>query len=184
MCAAVNVWKPAACTVLLLLASGAAWSETVMPLAATAVPVQSGAPNSLTQAAVQAGALSCAARVEQVTRFVGFGSGVGASLMVPAQPADQRLFAVQMELSAGATSPTLVDITFAPQQANGCGASYEAISYWAQGCEALAAGPFAQLKRVTALQKEILLLDGGSALRVVLIPAGTGCVSVKKEIVL
>ena len=143
-----------------------------------------GGPNNLTQAVVKAGALSCAARVEQVTGSLGFGPNVGASVMVPAQPFDQRMFALQMEVAAGAASNSLVNMTFAPQQANGCGASYEAISYWTQSCDALARGSFAQLKRVKAMQKDVLLLDGGPALRVFLMQAGTGCVSIKKEIVL
>ena len=148
---------------------------------ATANP---GGANALTQAAVQVGALSCASRVEQVTRFLGFGPGVGASLMAPAAPADQRLFAIQMEVPAGASSNSLVNMSFAPQQANGCGATYEAVSYWTQNCEALANGPFSQLKRTRLLQKDVLLLDGGPASRVFLMTAGTGCVSIKKEVVL
>lgn len=143
-----------------------------------------GGANALTQAAVQVGALSCASRVEQVTRFLGFGPGVGASLMAPAAPADQRLFAIQMEVPAGASSNSLVNMSFAPQQANGCGATYEAISYWAQSCDAVANGQFAQLKRIKPLQKDVLLLDGGPSSRVFLMTAGTGCVSVKKEVVL
>jgi hypothetical protein len=152
------------------------------PSAVTAV--QSASPNSLTNAAVQVGALSCASRVEQVTRFLGFGPGVGASLMAPAAPADQRMFAIQMEVPAGANSNSLVNMSFAPQQANGCGATYEAISYWSQSCDALANSHFAQLKRIKPLQKDVLLLDGGSANRVFLMTAGTGCVSIKKEVVL
>lgn len=167
-----------ACGLLLAVAAATASAQTAP------APQQGGGANSLTQAAVQAGALSCASRVEQVTRFLGFGPGVGASLMVPAQPADQRLFAIQMEVAAGAASNSLVDVTFAPQQANGCGASYEAISYWTQSCDTVANGPFAQLKRVKPLQKDVLLLDGGPASRVFLMQAGSGCVSIKKEIVL
>lgn len=157
------------------------------PTAAQAAPAgnpPAGAPNGLTQAAVQVGALSCASRVEQVTRFLGFGPGVGASLMPPAAPTDQRVFAMQMEVPAGASSNSLVNMTFAPQQANGCGATYEAISYWAQSCDAVANGQFAQLKRIKPLQKDVLLLDGGPAVRVFLMNAGSGCVSIKKEIVL
>ena len=108
-------------------------------------------PNNLTQAVVQAGVLSCASRVEQVTRFAGFGPNTGASLMIPSQPVDLRLFSIQMEISAGVGSSTFVDMNFAPQQANGCGASYEAISYWPQNCEALATSTFAQFKKIKAL---------------------------------
>ena len=159
---------------------GAVWSAELAPPAAT-VPA---APNSLTQATVQLGALSCASRVEQITRYVGYANGMGASVMVPAQPADQRVFALQMEIAAGAASNSLVDLNFASQQANGCGASYEAVSYWTQSCDAVATARFAQFKRVKPLQKDILLLDGGPASRVFLIQAGSGCVSVTKEIIL
>lgn len=151
--------------------------------AAPAPPAPSG-PNSLTQATVQLGALSCASRVEQVTRYVGYANGMGASVMLPAQPADQRLFALQMEIPAGAASNSLVDINFAAQQANGCGATYEAVSYWTQSCDAVATARFSQFKRVKPLQKEVLLLDGGPASRVFLMQAGSGCVSVTKEIIL
>jgi hypothetical protein len=167
-----------------LMASLMAHAQDTTLSGANGQTAQSDGANILTQAVVKAGVLSCAARVEQVTRFLGFGPNAGASAMVPAQPADQRVFALQMEVPAGAASNSLVDMTFAPQQANGCGASYEAISYWTQNCESLASGPFAQLKRMKAMQKDVLLLDGGPASRVFLIQAGTGCVSVKKEIVL
>jgi hypothetical protein len=140
--------------------------------------------NSLTQATVQLGALSCASRVEQVTRYVGYSNGMGASVMVPAPPVDQRMFAIQMEIAAGAASNSLVDMNFAAQQANGCGASYQAVSYWTQSCDTVATARFSQFKRVKPLQKDVLLLDGGPATRVFLMQAGSGCVSVTKEIIL
>jgi hypothetical protein len=34
------------------------------------------------------------------------------------------------------------------------------------------------------LKKDITVLDGGAATKVLLMPAGSGCVSIKKEIVL
>ena len=107
------------------LSCSAVWSAESVPSPAPAP----SSPNSLTQATVQLGALSCASRVEQVTRYVGYANGIGASVMGPAQPADQRVFALQMEIAAGAASNSLVDINFAAQQVNGCGASYEAVSY-------------------------------------------------------
>jgi hypothetical protein len=79
--------------------------------------------NAVTRAAVQRGILQCASRVEQLTRFLGFGPQAGAVLMAPANPADRRLFSVQLEVPAGATGNTLIDMDFAPGQANGCGAA-------------------------------------------------------------
>jgi hypothetical protein len=142
-------------------------------------------PNAVTRAAVQRGALQCASRVEQLTRFVGFGPQAGALLIAPAAPVDRRLFSVQIELPAGASGNSLVDLDFAPGQANGCGASYQAVSYWKQNCDALANSQFNGLRKLPAIHHEITVLDGGPATKVFLMKAGdNGCVSIKKEIVL
>lgn len=138
----------------------------------------------MTLAAVRQGVLSCAARVQQLTSFIGFGPQAGAHLMAaPVQP-DQRLFAMQIELPAGAAGNSFVDMDFAPNQANGCGASYQAISYWAQGCEVVASTYFAALRKLPALKRDVILLDGGALTKVFLMKAGEqGCISIKKEIV-
>jgi hypothetical protein len=99
----------ACCGVWAALVLSSALAIAQATTAAQATPAgnpPAGAPNGLTQAAVQAGALSFASRVEQVTRFLGFGPGVGASLIPPAAPADQRLFAMQIEVPAGASRLT------------------------------------------------------------------------------
>ncbi len=71
-----------------------------------------------------------------------------------------------------------------PNQANGCGAAYDAVVYWPLKCDAVAAKQFASLKKVGQLKKDISVLDGGVATKVFLMPAGSGCVSIKKEVVL
>lgn len=142
-------------------------------------------PNALTQALVQRGVLSCAARVEQVSRFLGFGSQVGAHLMPPTAPADQRLFSVQMELPAGAGSNSFVDMSFAPQQANGCGATYQTVSFWPDSCETVGSQQFANLKPSLPIQRDVTVLNLSATTKVFLMRAGTaGCISIKKEIVL
>ena len=78
--------------------------------------------------------------------------------MPPAAPADQRLFSVQMELPAGATGNSLVDMTFAPGQANGCGATYQAVSFWPQSCETVTSHQFAILKPSQPLQRDVTVL--------------------------
>ena len=134
---------------------------------------------------MQRGVLSCAARVEQVSRFLGFGPQAGAHLMPPPAPADQRLFAAQMELPAGAPGNSFVDMSFAPQQANGCGATYQAVSYWPQTCEALARQQFAGAPAGQVLQRDVTVLNLGPMSKVFLMSAGqTGCVLIKKEVVL
>lgn len=166
-------------------------AQQVKPEAATTsapVPVQApleSGPNALTRAMVQRGVLSCAARVEQVSRFLDFGPQVGAHLMPPPAPADQRLFSLQIELPAGAAGNSFVDMSFAPQQANGCGATYQTVTYWPQTCEAVGNQQFATFKPSQPLQRDVTVLNVGPMTKVFLMRAGaTGCIAIKKEIVL
>lgn len=153
-----------------------------MPSPTTSAP-ESG-PNAMTSAVVQRGMLSCAARVEQVTRFLGFGPQVGAHLMPAPAPVDQRVFSLQMEVPAGAAGNSFVDMSFAPQQANGCGATYQAVSYWQQSCDLVGSQQFANFKPSQALQRDVTVLDIGPQTKVFLMKAGaSGCISIKKEIV-
>ena len=183
-------WRPLTCLLSLL-----AWlhcapihaqegTRTAPNEAAVKAP-QSDGPNAMTTAAVQRGMLSCAARVQQVTQFVGFGPQAGALLMPPPAPADRQLFAMQIEASAGATGNSFVDTTFAPNQANGCGATYTAVSYWTQTCDVVGTQQFAALKRLQPLRRDVAVLDGGPTSKVFLMRAGdSGCISIKKEVVL
>ena len=152
--------------------------------APTAAPVTSApATNGITQAAVQQGVLNCASRINQVSNFLGFNAQSGAVLMTPPNAQDQRLIPLAMEVPTDSGS-AYVSAQFAPNQANGCGAAYDAVVYWPQKCEAVAAKQFAALKKVGQMKKDITVLDGGLATKVFLMPAGSGCVSIKKEVVL
>lgn len=140
--------------------------------------------NSVTQTAVAQGVLNCAARIEQVSNFVGYTAQAGAVLMIPPTQPDQRLVPLALEVP-GPSGAAYISATFAPNQANGCGATYDAVVYWPQKCEDVAAQQFASLKRVGALKSSISVLDGSQATKVFLMPAGSnGCVSIKKEVVL
>lgn len=145
-------------------------------------PKGSGA-NAITQAAVQKGVLNCVSRINQVSNFLGYSPQVGALLMLPPSQTDQRLVPLVMEVP-GEGGSAYVSATFAPNQANGCGATYDAVMFWPQACDDVAAKQFAALKKVGPLRQTITVLDGGAATKVFLMPAGNGCVSIKKEIVL
>jgi len=168
----------------LFLAPFAQAESTADPVSnPAAVQPMSGGANAITQAAVQQGALNCATRINQVSNFLGFGPQAGAVLMMPPSQPDQRLIPLAMEVQTEGGS-AYVSATFAPNQANGCGAAYDAVVYWPQKCEAVVARQFAGLKRVGQMKTNITVLDGGPATKVFLMPAGSGCVSIKKEFVL
>jgi hypothetical protein len=140
-------------------------------------------PNAVTRSLVGQGVLKCASRVEQVSNFLGFGPSTGAMLLPVQQDADNRMAHVILE-SPTPEGSAYVSATFAPNQGNGCGATYDAVMYWPKSCEVVATQQFDKFKRIGALKKDVSVLDGGVATKVFLMSAGDGCVSIKKEVVL
>ena len=146
-------------------------------------PANSGV-HPVTQAAVNAGILTCTSRINQVSSFLTAGSpGAGAYLYLPPADPDRHLISVSLEIQTSATASAYATASFAPNQANGCGGLYESVVYWPQGCADVAAKNFTGLKNAGVLAKNITVLDGGPFTRVFLMPAGKGCVAIKKEIV-
>lgn len=145
--------------------------------------LQNAPANAITQTAVQQGVLNCAQRINQVTTFLGYTPQAGALLMTPPTQPDQRLVPLAMELPTDAGTAYVV-ASFAPNQANGCGATYDAVAYWPQKCDTVAGKQFPEYKKLGQLKKDVTVLDGGQATKVFLMPAGSGCVSIKKEVVL
>lgn len=132
---------------------------------------------------MQQGVLDCAGRINQVSSFLGYSQRAGAMLMAPPTQPNQHLISLSLEIPAGYNS-AYASVNFAPNQANGCGASYDAVAYWPQRCDIVASKQFTVMRKLGQLQKAITVLDGGIATKVFLMPAGNGCVSIKKELVL
>jgi hypothetical protein len=138
---------------------------------------------AITQAAVRAGVLSCAGRVEQVASFLTLNSRNGAVLFVPPSQPDQRLFSTSIEIENKDAPLAYASATFAPGMANGCGTVYDSVVYWNVSCDEISTRNFAGAKRVGVLSRGIGILDAGLGSRIFLMPAGAGCVSIKKEVV-
>ena len=159
---------------------------TPPPVQVSAPQPAPGALNTLAQTAMRSGVQACGARINQVTNFLTGGNyqGVGALLFIPPTDQDQRLISLSLEVPATAKVPAAyVSTSVAPNQANGCGGEYESVIYWNRPCDTVAAQNFGGLKRVGSLAKTLTVLDGGIWTKVFLMPAGTGCVSIKKEVV-
>ena len=140
--------------------------------------------NGITQAAVKAGALSCTSRINQVANFLTAGSpDVGALMFLPPNNPDQQMISASMEIPMKDASSAYASASFAPNQANGCAGMYETVVYWPDKCPEVAEKQFGALKKAAALAKNIGVRDGGESMKVFLMPAGSGCVSIKKEIV-
>ena len=146
-------------------------------------PEGASGPSALTMAAVQKGVLTCANQIDKVAKFTGFGPSSAAAILPLTEQPDRSIVAMFMANSVGRDQKSYVSATFAPGQANGCAATYDAIIYWDENCTEIASKVFGEFKRVENWDASLDLLDGGRGTKVVLMDAATGCVSIKKELI-
>ena len=135
--------------------------------------------NQITQFAVQLGALSCAAKIQQVTSFLGVTSETKASLRRPENPPDKNSLSLAMTIATdGTTGIALAE--FFPT-GSGCKASYTLTVNLPQSCDALRNAGFSAMTDENKLSDNIILLAGPNTLRVILIGSGEECTVVKTE---
>jgi hypothetical protein len=156
--------------------SGAATTEGNQT-PATPQPVNPSV-SAVTEAAVKLGVLSCVSRINQVATFLTANTRSGVFIFPVQKQADQHIFSTSFELLRPDDSTTYASASFFPNQ----DAVYDTVEYVNTGCEELEKTVFKNLKRVGVVKKNIILLDGG-AVKVFLMPAGSGCVVIKKEVV-
>lgn len=133
--------------------------------------------NTVTQTAVNMGILSCVARINQVATFLMAGNQSGIFVFTPHNPPSQHLFSVSFELVRPDQSVIYASANFFPNN----DAVYDTVEYVNMSCEEVEKTVFKNLRRVGVVKKNIILLEGG-AVKVFLMPAGTGCVVIKKEV--
>ena len=136
----------------------------------------------LAQVAAKAGVKACLGRINQVSSFLTGGNQSGVYLFSASSLSDKNLFSSSYEIVAKPGVSTYASMTAAPLPAGGCSALYEGVAYWNNSCEEVAAKAFAGAKTVGLLRQAITMLDGGPTLKIFLMPAGSGCVSIKKEV--
>jgi hypothetical protein len=149
---------------------------------ASSAPARQNVPNSITQTAFGKGVLKCSARIQQITSFANTGAEVNATMTFFPSDADNGLLSVIQAIDTP-LGPVSVSSTYAPNQATGCQAAYDAVTYHSKSCQAVASDTYKDLKEANQPQKSIKILEGGPYLKVLLFSAGTGCVSIKKEVI-
>ncbi len=134
--------------------------------------------NIVTEAAVKLGVLSCVSRINQVATFLTKNNQTGVYIFKPQSQPDQHIFSTSFELVRNDNSTLYASASFFPNQ----DAVYDTVEYVNMSCEELEKTTFKNLKRVSVMKKNIILLDSGKV-KVFLMPAGSGTVVIKKEII-
>lgn len=149
----------------------------------SAGPVPSGV-NSITQAVVKTGILTCASRVNQVSNFItSDAKDTGFYLFLPSSQPDRSMFSVSMEIQSKDSLTAYASESFAPNLSNGCDAIYDEVVFLPMSCKEAMQKYFPDMKPERNLLKNIVVLAGSPTVRVFLMPAGSGCVVIKKEVV-
>lgn len=154
----------------------------VLGVITVSVEAKAVALTPLAQAMGQGGVVHCQERTHQVSDFLTGGVASSASIMLPPDHVNDRMVSASMEVFDGSVL-FYANADFAPLVAYGCDASFETVSYWPNNCEAVAKTQFAQAKNNGKLRQAITMLTAGTNLQIFLMPAGSGCVAIKKQMI-
>ena len=122
---------------------------------------------------------ACRAQVQKAMDFI-FEGQAAKFIAQPLGPDADRwptVFVIESADPAGGHT-RLSTLMVAP----GCAGMYEQVIYWSQPCAAIRRSVFAAYTGDRTLLRDVTVSDSGVALQVYLTAAGTGCLSVKKEL--
>lgn len=165
---------------LLLLTVGPQASPRAHAQAARAPAA--AAENPVAKAAREQGVRSCLQRISQTSNGLMQGAAAAGAVVFPAgEMPDRQIFSNSFELLQ-ASSLSYVSMNYAPDGV-ACNFSYETVQFWNVNCQQTAAESFKGAKPVGLMKQQINVLEISPSARVFLMPAGNGCVSIKKQVV-
>ncbi len=139
--------------------------------------------HALAQQMAKLGAFTCAARVNQVANFLSPAGSDTALLHMPTGNADRSLLSASLFIPAGPKQVTVANITVAPNQGNGCGATYQTFFYHPKACKKAMAEIYPNLKTQPVGDSGVDLGGINRNAQVFSVPAGDGCILIKQEVV-
>lgn len=181
-----------ATTVVLAVAACIAHAQVAPPPAAPAgaAPPQrpaAGQPapppgdNIIVQAAQRANLQTCMPQLKSVSDFLIAGAPHGAFVTQHARQPDRQLFSAIIE-RVDQMGSHVITLNLSPAPMGGCAIEYSQVTSWSEPCQKVAGGAFAGYKVKGGLVKNVSVLEREPLLHTFLMPTGTGCVSVKREV--
>jgi hypothetical protein len=145
---------------------------------------RTGSFNELAKAVHKMGNVDCSNLVNQVTESVGFSSRSGAFVITqPNQQPNNHIIPIVIEQPMKQEGVAFISATFAPNQREGCQASYDVLTVWKKSCPQLLAEQYKDIEFIGALKQDINIFASSDHARVFLMQAGGMCVSIKKELI-
>lgn len=168
----------------LIMALALIFIFTSMDSVSQAEEKQKSNVNNITRDAMKAGIRICANRINQISNFLTAGlTDIGYMMFIPSDNPDRKMASVSMEIPLK-NGVAYASATFAPEcGSSNCAGIYETVFYWPEKCALVGEKQFGAFKKAGSLSKNIAVRDDGKSTKVFLMPAGTGCVAIKKEVV-
>jgi hypothetical protein len=174
--------------VVAVLASGSARAAPPAPPSAAASNVAGGmsaggpsAEDRLGEALRQIGMTQCAASVERAAHFL-FEDGEANFTVQPLGPDANRWPTVIVIEGAHAAAGRTRFSTLTVAPGPGCSGLYEQVIAWPTPCAELKATTFSAYGAAKVILRNVQVSELNPGLQVYLMPAGAGCVSIKKEL--
>ena len=171
------------------LFTSAAWAQgnasgqgaaTATPAPQAAAPAGQAHPLAVSVARI--GAFACVERANQIANFLDASQTSQVIVPAPENGANQRLLISSMVIPSG-NATVIAGVALAPAQANGCGGSYRVLSYSELPCRKAIEKLHPTLKFNKLDRSDVELAVASRTLWIMAMPAGTGCVFNKEEIV-
>lgn len=158
-------------------------------LAATTMSASAQAPQAvapkatdrIAAAAAKAGIKRCAPIIKRVAEFLIEDGDAGFRLKSLGNDADTAPVTLSLETRHKALGTTRYSTIMIVPQAN-CSGYYEQSIFWPMACPDVKANNFANFPPAAFLHSAVALSEASQTVQLALMPAGAGCMSVKKEI--
>jgi hypothetical protein len=131
---------------------------------------------------MQRGALECAPRAQQLMGLLSEGRDI-TLLQLPSGAPQQALAAVSVLYPAEVERVRMASLALAPGQANGCGASFQAIQVFARICPQVMAADFPDRSFQAAPGARAWLSSLGEADLVIALDLNPGCLLIRQQVI-
>lgn len=167
---------------ILVFTSLQGYAEDKKPLQEGLQPSTPAKIHPLAENLAKMGAFSCAEKANQIGNFLGGDTAPDLIIHTPQDSPNNRLLMSTMIIHDSDKQVVAGSISMAPNQVNGCGASYHAVSFFGKACMSATAEKYPSLKFQSINKTDTQIAVINKSLWILAMPAGNGCIFIKEEI--
>lgn len=149
----------------------------------TALPKALQGSDAVLKQATGRGMRTCFPQLSKLLQYMNTNVEMGTQTFFAGDSPDYDLVSLSTELT-NKTSLSFASADIAPVISASCAFTYDTVTYWPVDCDQVAQQFFGKMQSEGVLQSTIRILSDFKTplMRVYLMPAGSGCVAIKKEV--